>query len=49
MPRGARLFAVVPSVFAMIRLDDHAVVVSLRQIVDNGLQRFGREILDGDQ
>lgn len=33
------------SSFAMIRLDDHAVVISLRQIQEQGLQAFGREIL----
>lgn len=31
--------------FAMIRLVDHSVVISLRQIVDHGLQRFSKEIL----
>lgn len=31
--------------FAMIRLDDHAVVISLRQIEEEGLQGFGAEIL----
>ncbi len=33
------------SSFAMIRLDDHAVVISLRQIEQEGLQEFGEEIL----
>ncbi|MGC4122279.1 MAG: hypothetical protein QM765_48390 [Myxococcales bacterium] len=33
------------SSFAMIRLDDHAVVISLRQIEAEGLQDFGEEIL----
>ncbi|HEY3449199.1 MAG TPA: hypothetical protein VGK67_22775 [Myxococcales bacterium] len=33
------------SSFAMIRLDDHAVVISLRQIEQEGLQEFGKEIL----
>lgn len=31
--------------FAMIRLNDHAVVVSLRQIVALGLERFAPEVL----
>ncbi|MEO0559898.1 MAG: VWA domain-containing protein [Bacteroidota bacterium] len=31
--------------FAMIRLTEHAVVISLRQIVDNGLEDFATEIL----
>ncbi len=31
--------------FAMIRLVDHSVVISLRQIADLGLARFSREIL----
>lgn len=31
--------------FAMIRLKDHAVVISVRQIETLGLQSFGREIL----
>jgi len=31
--------------FAMIRLKDHSVVISLRQIQADGLQAFGREIL----
>jgi hypothetical protein len=31
--------------FAMIRLKDHSVVISLRQIQADGLQDFGREIL----
>lgn len=31
--------------FAMIRFDDHAVVVSLRQVVDLGLDGFAPEIL----
>lgn len=31
--------------FAMIRLVDHSVVVSLRQVAERGLQQFAREIL----
>jgi hypothetical protein len=31
--------------FAMIRLVDHSVVISLRQVAQKGLQRFAREIL----
>jgi len=31
--------------FAMIRLDDHAVVISLRQVEELGLQNFSTEIL----
>ncbi len=31
--------------FAMIRLDDHAVVISLRQIAEQGLTKFAPEIL----
>ncbi|MEM6285851.1 MAG: VWA domain-containing protein [Bacteroidota bacterium] len=31
--------------FAMIRLDDHAVVISLRQVAEQGLGAFAREIL----
>jgi len=31
--------------FAMIRLNDHAVLVSLRQVVELGLERFAREVL----
>jgi hypothetical protein len=31
--------------FAMIRLLDHSVVISLRQIVELGLERFSKEIL----
>lgn len=31
--------------FAMIRLDDHAVVIGLRQVREHGLESFGREIL----
>jgi hypothetical protein len=31
--------------FAMIRLRDHSVVISLRQIQAEGLQEFGREVL----
>lgn len=31
--------------FAMIRLDDHAVVISLVQIVEKGLEKFAAEIL----
>ncbi len=31
--------------FAMIRLVDHSVVVSLRQVVEQGLQQFAKEIL----
>ncbi len=31
--------------FAMIRLVDHSVVISLRQVAKNGLQAFAREIL----
>lgn len=33
------------SSFAMIRLDDHAVVISLRQVADMGLADFAPEIL----
>jgi len=31
--------------FAMIRLNDHSIVISLRQIESLGLQRFAKEIL----
>jgi hypothetical protein len=31
--------------FAMIRLNDHAVLVSLRQVVELGLEGFAREVL----
>jgi hypothetical protein len=31
--------------FAMIRLNDHSIVISLPQIVENGLQGFAREVL----
>ncbi|EIC20343.1 hypothetical protein [Thiorhodovibrio frisius] len=31
--------------FAMIRLNDHAVLVSLRQVAELGLERFAREVL----
>lgn len=31
--------------FAMIRLNDHAVVVSIRQVAERGLERFAGEIL----
>lgn len=31
--------------FAMIRLNDHAVVISLKQIVEQGLEGFPREVL----
>ena len=31
--------------FAMIRLNDHSIVISLRQIESRGLQRFAKEIL----
>jgi hypothetical protein len=31
--------------FAMIRLVDHAIVISLRQVREKGLEAFGREIL----
>ncbi len=31
--------------FAMIRLVDHSVVISLRLVAEQGLQGFGREIL----
>lgn len=31
--------------FAMIRLNDHSIVISLRQIQERGLQRFAKEVL----
>jgi hypothetical protein len=31
--------------FAMIRLNDHAIVISLRQVAQLGLEKYGREIL----
>ncbi|WP_328984417.1 hypothetical protein [Thiorhodovibrio winogradskyi] len=31
--------------FAMIRLNDHAVLVSLRQVIELGLERFATEVL----
>lgn len=33
------------SSFAMIRLDDHAIVISLRQVQELGLQRFALEVM----
>src|SRR5262245_36411866 len=31
--------------FAMIRLVDHSIVISIRQVIDKGLQDFAKEIL----
>src|SRR5215467_11989991 len=31
--------------FAMIRLNDHSIVVSLRQVAEAGLEHFAREVL----
>ena len=31
--------------FAMIRLNDHSIVISLRQVMQQGLESFGKEIL----
>ena len=33
------------SSFAMIRLNDHSIVISMRQVQSRGLQRFAKEIL----
>jgi hypothetical protein len=35
----------ISGTFAMIRLEDHAVVVSIRQVRKNGVEKFPREIL----